>query len=95
MITVIAKNYFRSDKIPEALDICAQLVSSTREESGCIQYDLFQDKDDISILTFIEIWDTSKSLEKHMESEHFKKLVPLLNNLSKKEGEVNIYNKII
>jgi quinol monooxygenase YgiN len=43
----------------------------------------------------LEEWESKEALERHLKSEHFARIVPLLNKLMRKQAELNIYNKII
>ena len=43
VIKVVAKNFIKLDKKNEVLEIIKELVEKTREEKGCIKYELFQD----------------------------------------------------
>jgi quinol monooxygenase YgiN len=60
------KNVF----ISEAQD----LISETRKEDGCISYNLLADTEDENVLVMLEQWKDLNSLNKHMETEHFKQL---------------------
>ncbi len=95
MVKVIAKNYAKEEKIDEILKLCTELIGDTRNEEGCVKYELYQDIKDSTILTFVEEWENKEALEKHMQSEHFIKIVPLLGNLMCKEADMNVYSKLI
>jgi quinol monooxygenase YgiN len=95
MIKVIAKNFFKEEKLDEVIDIAKQLVEKTRHESGNISYEVFQDIKDKSILTFVEEWQDEVSLNSHINSPHFKTLIPKISEFSIKESDMNVYNKLI
>jgi quinol monooxygenase YgiN len=95
MIKVVAKNYIKEDKIAEVLEAAKELVALTVKEEGCISYEMFQDIKDESVLTMIEEWDSMDALTKHMNSEHFKKIVPTIGAHAEKPGETNLYKKVI
>lgn len=95
MIKIVAKNFIKEDKIDEVLEHMKELVSITVKEEGCIAYELYQDEKDKSILTMIEEWESKEALNKHMSSEHFKRIVPIIGEFSEKAGETNLYKKII
>ena len=94
MVKVVAKGYFYEDKTQEAIKLYEELVEKTREEDGCISYSLFRDIEDNSILTMIEEWESKDALGKHMKTEHFTRLVPIIGKL-RKSSEVNIYELVI
>lgn len=95
MISVVAKNFAQKDKVDEIIVLCKDLVNATRKEDGCIKYELYKDEKDPTILTFVEEWDSRDALEKHMKTEHFTRIVPLLGKLMTKETDMNIYTKIL
>ena len=95
MIKVVAKHLIQAEKTDKFMDLVKQLVETTRKEVGCITYELYQDEKDASIMTMIEEWESRDALNRHMESEHFKRLVPIISEMIMKETEMNIYNKVI
>ncbi len=53
--------------VREALE---SFVAPTRQEEGCLRYDLFQDISDPLKFTFIEEWTSLEALDKHSKSAH-------------------------
>ena len=95
MVTVVAKNTINLDKYDEVMALCKELVEETRKEEGCIKYEVHQDVNDKSVLTMIEAWESQASLDKHMQSEHFTRIVPLLGPLMVAETDMNVYTQVI
>lgn len=58
-------------------------------DTGCIQYDLFRDKDDKSKCYFIEEWEDENALEEHKQKEHYKNFMEFL------DGKVESSNKVL
>lgn len=85
MLKVIAEDFIK----PEAIDIVrplyAELVEKTRGEELCIAYDLFVDQKDPGHFIFIEAWPDRAALDAHCASEHFKRLVPLIDAHKREE----------
>ncbi|MCE2754293.1 MAG: antibiotic biosynthesis monooxygenase [Pirellula sp.] len=50
--------------------VLESFVGPTRQEDGCIRYDLFVDLDHPNRFTFIEEWASRDALEKHGQSAH-------------------------
>jgi quinol monooxygenase YgiN len=92
MIKVVAKNKIDVDKLDTVLSLYEELVQATRKEEGCIIYELFQDVEDSSVLTMIEEWEDKASLDQHMKTEHFVRIVPMVGKFVV-ESSLNIYNK--
>ncbi|SHH95591.1 putative quinol monooxygenase [Clostridium grantii] len=95
MIKVVAKNFPKEDKIAEVIELCKELVDATRKEEGCIKYELFQDVNEPNVLTFIEEWVDVEALNKHMASEHFTRIIPEFGEFMLKDGDINVYTKVI
>lgn len=93
MIKVVAKSVVKKEKIEKYKKMVDELIEKTRKEDKNISYELYQDVDNPQVLTFIEEWEDHDGLEEHMNSEHFEKIVPQLNEL-RETSEVNVYKKI-
>lgn len=94
-IRVVAKSYVKPEKVQEFMGLCKNLVEATLKEEGCIDYGLHQELDNPEILTFLEEWKDEKSLDKHLNSNHFKEIFPLISECLEKETEVDIYKKAL
>ena len=80
-LTVVAKVVARKDSIEAAKAELVKLIAPTRKEDGCIEYNLHQDNEDPSIFIFYENWENAGCLEKHMNSDHFKSYVKVVEGL--------------
>lgn len=94
MIKVVAKSYSKADKLDRILELSREMVEKTVKEEGCIKYELFQDTKDPKVLIIIEEWENEEALNKHIASEHFKRIIPQLNELREKPSEMNICRKM-
>jgi quinol monooxygenase YgiN len=93
MIIVVAKSVVKEDMISLYKQETVKLIELTRKESGCIAYDLCEDVNNPNILTFIEKWESQEHLDAHMNSEHFKEIVPKLKDM-RESSELNIYKPL-
>ena len=94
MIKVVAKSLAKADKLDKYLELAQELVEKTVKEEGCIKYELFQDMQDPKVMIIIEKWENEEALNKHSASEHFKRIIPQLNELREKASEVNKCKKL-
>ena len=46
------------------------LIPPTREESGCLNYDLHQSTDDPALFVFHENWESRAHLDAHLQQPH-------------------------
>ena len=92
-IRVVAKNYVKPEKIQEFIFLCKKLIEESVKEKGCIDYGLYQELDNPEILMILEEWRDKSNLVKHLKSNHFQEIFPLLLEYLKKETEINMYKK--
>lgn len=90
MIKVIAEDFIKPEHLETVRPLYAELVAKTKLEEECIAYDLFVDQDDPTHFIFIEEWPNHEALQKHCRSEHFRRLVPLIDSHQYKPGEFTI-----
>lgn len=93
MISVVAKNIVKDNKIEEFKSLAEELIKETLKEKGCIEYSIYEDSEKNNILTFIEKWEDMEVLKAHFETPHFKKIVPQFEELTE-GGDINIYKEI-
>lgn len=79
MLKVIAQDFMRLDALEIVRPLYRELVELTRREPLCIAYDLFVDEKDEGHFIFIEEWPDRAALDAHCATEHFTRLVPLIN----------------
>ena len=79
MLKVIAEDFIKPEHLETVRPWYAELVEKTRQEPLCIAYDLYVDHKDPGHFVFIEHWPDQAALDAHCQSEHFRRLVPLIN----------------
>lgn len=72
-LTIVASIRAKVEKVAFVKAELEKLVSPTRAEAGCVQYDLHQDNDDPAHFFFFENWESRERWQDHMESEHISK----------------------
>lgn len=88
MLKVIAQDFTNPEYIQEVLPLYRELVEKTKEEPLCVSYDLFIDEEDSGHFVFIEEWPDREALRIHCNTEHFRRLVPMINKHQRKDGTV-------
>lgn len=94
MLKVIAKSHAKADKLDRILELSKEMVEKTVKEEGCIKYELYQDVKDPQVLIFMEEWESEDALNKHIASEHFKRIISQINELREKPSEMNMCKKL-
>lgn len=86
MLKLIAEDYIKLEHLETVKPLYRELVEKTQLEPDCLAYNLFVDQKDTGHFIFIEEWPNELALEKHCNSEHFTRLVPLINSYQSKPG---------
>ena len=71
-LTVVAKIVAKKEFVENVRSEMVKMLASTREEEGCIDYNLHRDNDNPALFIFYENWENAACLEKHMSSDHYK-----------------------
>ncbi|MCJ8342687.1 MAG: antibiotic biosynthesis monooxygenase [Cetobacterium sp.] len=91
MIRLVVTIKLKEGKKDEYLKIVQEMYRETRKEKGCMEYHCCETENP-ELLYFIELWENEETLENHINSEHFKKFVPLLNQLKSQPSIFEKYN---
>lgn len=89
MILLIAKNTVQEGKQEEFVQLAKEMIVKTRQEPGCIYYDLVADQSDAQVYFFIEKYKDEDAVEAHRSTEYFQTIVPKLGELRVKPSEVS------
>ncbi len=86
MLKVIAQDFIKPEAVGVVLPLYQELIEKTRQEERCIAYELFVDQKDPGHFIFIEEWTDRAALDAHCASEHFTRLVPLIDAHQRQTG---------
>lgn len=87
MIKIVASSKIKIGYLTETLSLYEELVAKTRQESGCLLYELYQELRDDHFFTLIEEWESLEALKAHTKTEHF---ISIVAQLSKYETELPV-----
>ena len=87
MLKVIAEDFIKPEQIETVMPFYRELVAATKREPLCIAYDLYIDEKDPGHFIFIEEWSDRAALDAHCASEHFQRLVPMIDQHKRKEAQ--------
>jgi quinol monooxygenase YgiN len=82
------------DKVKEVKKILYDIVPEAKKERTCLKYELCQNLNDTSQLTFLQAWSTEQALEEHLKSEIINKATESLRDLLEKPTEIRRYKNI-
>ena len=86
MLKVIAQDFIKPEHIEDVIPLYRELVEKTKEEPLCMSYDLHINQKDPGHFVFIEEWPDRAALDVHCNTEHFKRLVPLIDRYQRSPG---------
>lgn len=66
----------------DVLAITNELVAKSRQDEGCLGYDLFQSTTNPKVFIFCESWECAEALDKHSKAPHFTSAIPALGALT-------------
>ena len=70
------------------------MLVPTRNEEGCVRYQLFQDKDNASHFVFQEQFKDQQAFDLHGKTEHFSLLISQIDNLLECEPKLAFFNEL-
>lgn len=73
-IVLIARLKVRADKVEEAKAAALAIVSDSRNESGCVNYDIHQSIEDETVFLWHETWKNKEAIDEHFATPFFSKL---------------------
>ncbi|WP_199054119.1 putative quinol monooxygenase [Aquitalea sp. ASV15] len=71
-LTIVANIKAKAGQIDLVKAELLKLISITRAEAGCLQYDLHQDNEDPAHFIFLENWESRELWQTHMGAQHLK-----------------------
>jgi len=93
-IGVFVDVFIKEGELGAFMEHMSEMVELTKLEDGCIAYDIYEETDGSGGVVFMEIWESQEALDKHMESEHFLRLIPSGDVFFTKPKEVRIFSKL-
>ena len=90
-IRVVAHVVALSGHQEEVKSILTDLVEPTRQEDGCILYQLLQNQEDSTDFVFVEEWESEELLNAHLDSPHSNEAETKLDGLLAAEPDIRLY----
>ncbi len=74
-VRVVARIIALPDKVDEVKTILMGLIAPTRQEAGCITYELEQNQHNPTDFVLVEEWESNAHLDAHLNTPHLKQAV--------------------
>lgn len=94
-VKVVASTHIKEECLEEYLPLMKEIVEKTNAlDKGCIRYELCRDTQNPLRFTMIEEWESQADLDAHMESAHFKEIIPKTGPFAAAPPDIAIYEKV-
>ncbi len=94
-VTVIARIKAKPGKEAQVRQVLSKLLSPTRLEAGCINYDMHESLDNPAHFLFHENWTNQEALNKHLETAHLKNFLNQADQLLEEPVEITLWKQVI
>ncbi|MDR1651576.1 MAG: antibiotic biosynthesis monooxygenase [Synergistaceae bacterium] len=91
MIIVISKFRTRPGCRDKVVSLSRPCAEATRNEDGCISYELTASSDDDVTLVFVERWRDKAALASHLRSEHLNRFREDRALFAEGTGDLSLY----
>jgi quinol monooxygenase YgiN len=80
----------------EALkSVLTGLVEPTRQEDGCLLYELLQNQEDPTDFVFVEEWESEALINAHLDSPHINEAEAKLEGLLAAPPDIRLYRLLV
>jgi quinol monooxygenase YgiN len=93
-IRVVARVVANPDSVDQVRSILSDVVEPTRNESGCISYELLQNRTDPTDFTFVEEWASDAAIDAHLTTKHIGDALTKLPGLVSAEPDIRRYRVV-
>lgn len=93
-LRVVARLIANPDQIDALKKVLMDVIPPTRAEKGCLQYDLYQNRDRRTEFTFIEEWTSEVALTEHLASNHIRQGMQDIADLVAASPDIQILERI-
>ncbi len=94
MITIIAEFSVKSGCGEKFRELAVEAARASSKEKGNIAYNLYRQREDSSMFTFVEEWLNDEVIAKHNSSEHFQRFLNASKPLLSSEIKITQYTRI-
>jgi quinol monooxygenase YgiN len=93
-IRIVARVVANPDSADQVRSILSGLVEPTRNESGCISYELLQNRTDPTDFIFVEEWKSDAEVDAHLTTKHVRDALTKLPKLLSGEPDIRRYSVV-
>ena len=94
-VRVIAHLIAQTEKVEELSLLLSELVAPVRQQSGCLQYDLWQNQAEPTKFVFVEEWESQALLDAHSASEIMQAAGEKMSKLLAAPADIQLYRGLL
>jgi quinol monooxygenase YgiN len=94
LLVVGARVQAQAGKENDLREALRALIGPTRQEAGCVQYDLHEDLDQPGSFLFFEKWTSKQALDAHLAMPYVKAMFARVPELVQGEPVIALYEQI-
>jgi quinol monooxygenase YgiN len=93
-VHVVSRFVAKAGKEQALKTVLTVLISPTRRELGCYQFDLLENPLDSTDFCFVERWENEKSVDQHSQSQHHKHALSQVESLVDSPPDIRRYHQV-
>lgn len=93
-LTVVARIKAKPGMEQTVQHVLMALIAPTRNEPGCLNYDLHQSMDDKGLFLFYENWVTKKNLDEHLAMPYLKDFLGKADQILAEPVEITFWEMV-
>ncbi|MBI4265718.1 MAG: antibiotic biosynthesis monooxygenase [Acidobacteria bacterium] len=90
-VHVVARFVAKAGKEDALKAVLSALIAPTRREIACYQYDLLASPTDPRDFCFVERWDSDRSLDLHLDTDHVRHMLAQVEGLLEAPPDIRRY----
>ena len=91
-VRVVARIVALPEKVEAVKAVLLGFIEPSRQDQGCIKYELLQNQYDPTDFTFVEEWASDDALDAHLATAHIKEADAKLDGLLAAEPDIRRYS---
>src|SRR4051794_37619854 len=93
-IVLIARLKVKADKIEEARSAALAIVEPSRQEAGCINYDIHQSIEDETVFLWHETWSSKAAIDEHFATPFFQEFFAVVGGIAAEPPQIHLTRAI-
>lgn len=91
---LIARLKARADAVETVKAAALAIVEQSRDEEGCISYDVHQSLEDPSVFVWYETWTDKAALDAHFATDYVKEFFAIVDASADEPPVITLANKL-